>query len=118
MEWRNPEESLTDKRFSDALETCLQRLSEVGRQIFLLRELMGLSVEKYARNWAFPRRTVLYFSIAAACGCAAAWLERARLRIHVAMCSACSRVERQLGFLREALSGVVKPPDRDGPDPK
>ncbi len=38
--------------------------------------------------------------------------ERVRLRIHLAMCTGCSRVERQLEFLREALSGLVKPPDR------
>lgn len=46
LQWRNPEESLTDKRFFDALEACLRRLSELGRQVFLLRELMGLSVEE------------------------------------------------------------------------
>ncbi|TAK83523.1 MAG: zf-HC2 domain-containing protein [Betaproteobacteria bacterium] len=39
--------------------------------------------------------------------------ERISLRIHLAMCTGCSRVERQLEFLREALSGLVKPPDRD-----
>jgi RNA polymerase sigma-70 factor, ECF subfamily len=50
QEWRNPEESLTDKRFQDALETCLARLSEVGRQVFLLRELMGLSIEEICKE--------------------------------------------------------------------
>lgn len=40
------------------------------------------------------------------------FMERARLRIHLAMCTGCARVERQLGFLREALSGLVKPPAR------
>jgi hypothetical protein len=38
-------------------------------------------------------------------------MERVRLRMHLAMCTGCSRVERQLDFLREALSGLVKPPD-------
>lgn len=37
--------------------------------------------------------------------------ERARLRLHLTMCSACSSVERQLGFLRKALSGLVEPTD-------
>ena len=50
QEWRNPEESLTDKRFSDALEACLGRLSEVGKQVFLLRELMGLSIEEICKE--------------------------------------------------------------------
>lgn len=40
------------------------------------------------------------------------FMERVRLRMHLAMCTGCSRVERQLGFLREALSGLVKPPQR------
>lgn len=39
------------------------------------------------------------------------FMESMRLRIHLAMCTACSRVERQLGFLREALSGYVEPPE-------
>ena len=39
--------------------------------------------------------------------------ERVRLRIHLVMCTGCSRVERQLDFLREAFSGLVKPPDRE-----
>ncbi len=50
QEWRNPEESLTDKRFFDALEACLARLSEAGRRVFLLRELMGLSIEEICKE--------------------------------------------------------------------
>jgi RNA polymerase sigma-70 factor, ECF subfamily len=49
-EWQNPEESLADKRFFEALEACLGRLSEVGRQVFLLRELMGLSIEEVCKE--------------------------------------------------------------------
>jgi hypothetical protein len=44
--------------------------------------------------------------------------ERVRLRLHLAMCSACATVERQLGFLREALSSFVKQADRSEPDRK
>lgn len=40
-------------------------------------------------------------------------MERVRLRMHLLMCSGCSRVERHLGFLREAFSGLVKPSDRE-----
>ena len=32
--------------------------------------------------------------------------ERARLRLHLAMCDACRNVERQLAFLRRALHGL------------
>jgi predicted anti-sigma-YlaC factor YlaD len=46
---------------------------------------------------------------------AAEWV---RLRVHLTMCSACSRVERQLHFLRKALSGLVEPRDQSGPDRK
>lgn len=42
--WRNPEDSLTDRRFCDVLETGLSQLSASARRAFLLRELMGLSV--------------------------------------------------------------------------
>lgn len=43
------------------------------------------------------------------------FMERVRLRMHLAMCAACSRVERQLDFLHQAMSGWVKPSDRDEP---
>ena len=39
------------------------------------------------------------------------FMERVNLRLHLAMCAACSRVERQLEFVRAAMSGWVKPPD-------
>lgn len=44
--WRSPEDSLTDKRIFETIESCLGQLSETGRRVFLLRELMGLSVEE------------------------------------------------------------------------
>ena len=40
------------------------------------------------------------------------FMERVNLRLHLAMCAACSRVERQLEFLSKAMSGWVNPPDR------
>jgi RNA polymerase sigma-70 factor (ECF subfamily) len=49
-EWRDPQDSLTDKRFFEALESCLSHLSEVGRRVFLLREMMGLSVEEICKE--------------------------------------------------------------------
>ena len=45
-DWRNPEESLTDRRFAETLEGCLARLPETAKRVFLLRELMGLSIEE------------------------------------------------------------------------
>lgn len=46
QEWRDPESSLNDKRFFAALESCMRRLPDAGRRVFLLRELMGLSIEE------------------------------------------------------------------------
>ncbi len=42
--WRNPEDSLTDRRFCDVLEAGLTQLSANAGRAFLPRELMGLSV--------------------------------------------------------------------------
>lgn len=35
-------------------------------------------------------------------------MEGLRLRLHLALCTACARVARQLGFLREAASALPK----------
>jgi predicted anti-sigma-YlaC factor YlaD len=35
-------------------------------------------------------------------------MERVRLRLHLAMCKACSRVEGQLSLLRTAMSELPK----------
>jgi RNA polymerase sigma-70 factor (ECF subfamily) len=48
--WRDPESSLNDKRFLAALESCLGRLPQAGRRVFLLRELMGLSIEEICKE--------------------------------------------------------------------
>ena len=48
--WRDPEGSLNDKRFFAALEACMRRLPEAGRRVFLLRELMGLSIEEICKE--------------------------------------------------------------------
>lgn len=50
QDWRNPEDSLTDRRFFETLEGCLARLSETGARAFLLRELMGLSIEEICKE--------------------------------------------------------------------
>jgi len=40
--------------------------------------------------------------------------ERARLRLHLAICEACREVEQQMGFLRDVLKriGADDPPDK------
>lgn len=48
--WRNPEESLGDQRFYEALEACVARLSAAAGRAFLLRELMGFSVEEICKE--------------------------------------------------------------------
>lgn len=48
--WRNPEESLADRRFYEVLEACVARLSAAAGRAFLLRELMGFSVEEICKE--------------------------------------------------------------------
>jgi RNA polymerase sigma-70 factor, ECF subfamily len=50
QEWRNPEDSLTDRRFFETLEGCVARLSETAGRAFLLRELMGLSIAEICKE--------------------------------------------------------------------
>ncbi len=45
-EWRNPEKALADRRFFEVLEGCLAGLSPRDARVFLLRELMGLSIDE------------------------------------------------------------------------
>lgn len=45
-EWMNPEDALADRRFFEVLEGCLARLSPRDARVFLLRELMGLSIDE------------------------------------------------------------------------
>lgn len=49
-QWRNPEEALNDRRFFEVLERCLADLSPRDARTFLLRELMGLSIEEICRE--------------------------------------------------------------------
>jgi len=49
-EWRNPEEALNDRRFYEALERCLDGLSPRDARTFLLRELMGLSIDEICQQ--------------------------------------------------------------------
>jgi predicted anti-sigma-YlaC factor YlaD len=36
------------------------------------------------------------------------WLERVRLRIHLAICDGCTNFSRQMAFLRKALSTLAE----------
>jgi RNA polymerase sigma-70 factor, ECF subfamily len=49
-EWRNPEETLTDRRFFAVLEACVERLSETAGRVFLLREMMGFSIDEICKE--------------------------------------------------------------------
>jgi predicted anti-sigma-YlaC factor YlaD len=40
--------------------------------------------------------------------------ERARLRVHLALCTACTRVTRQFDFLRRAARAYPGPDDEPG----
>lgn len=45
-DWGDPAQALTQRRFLEALEACVQGLSETAAQVFLLRDMMGLSTEE------------------------------------------------------------------------
>jgi hypothetical protein len=38
------------------------------------------------------------------------WLERARLRLHLAICDGCTNFNKQMQFLRKALSRLAEQP--------
>jgi RNA polymerase sigma-70 factor (ECF subfamily) len=42
-DWGDPEQALSQRRFLEALEKCVEGLPETAAQVFLLREMMGLS---------------------------------------------------------------------------
>ena len=44
--WENPDEALTQTEFFEVLELCVSGLSRTAGRVFLLRELMGFSVEE------------------------------------------------------------------------
>ena len=45
-DWGDPEQALRERRFLEALEVCVQGLSETAAQVFLMREMMGFSTEE------------------------------------------------------------------------
>jgi RNA polymerase sigma-70 factor (ECF subfamily) len=48
--WRNPDEALTETRFFDVLEHCVEGLSARAGRVFLLRELVGLTIEEICKE--------------------------------------------------------------------
>ena len=42
-DWGDPEQALSQRRFLEILEKCVEGLPETAAQVFLLREMMGLS---------------------------------------------------------------------------
>ena len=50
IEWRNPEDALADRGFFEVLEGCLAGLSARDARAFLLRELMGLSIQEVCQE--------------------------------------------------------------------
>lgn len=48
--WRNPDEALTQTQFFEVLELCVSGLSRTAGRVFLLRELMGFSVEEICKE--------------------------------------------------------------------
>jgi RNA polymerase sigma-70 factor (ECF subfamily) len=48
--WHNPDEALTQSQFYAVLELCVEGLSERAGRVFLLRELMGLTIEEICKE--------------------------------------------------------------------
>ncbi len=48
--WENPDEALTQNEFFEVLEACVSGLSRTASRVFLLRELLGLSVEEICKE--------------------------------------------------------------------
>lgn len=45
-DWGDPEQALSQRRFLETLEKCVEGLPETAARVFLLREMMGLSTEE------------------------------------------------------------------------
>lgn len=45
-DWGDPEHALSQSRFLQILEKCVEGLPETGAQVFLLREMMGFSTDE------------------------------------------------------------------------
>jgi RNA polymerase sigma-70 factor, ECF subfamily len=84
QEWRNPEEALTDRRFFDTLEGCLTRLSATASRVFLLRELMGMSITEICKEMGVSETNCSVLLHRARMGLRACletrWFERGRQR--------------------------------------
>lgn len=48
--WHDPDQALTQSRFYEVLELCVEGLSERAGRVFLLRELMGLSIQEICKE--------------------------------------------------------------------
>lgn len=48
--WGNPDEALSQSRFFEVLERCVGGLSRVAGRVFLLRELMGFSIDEICKE--------------------------------------------------------------------
>jgi RNA polymerase sigma-70 factor (ECF subfamily) len=48
--WETPEKALVDKEFHEVLKQCLSRLPEKVAQVFLLREIDGVSSEEICKD--------------------------------------------------------------------
>lgn len=50
QDWGDPERTLTDKRFLEALHACMTTLPYAAAQAFLLREVTGLSTDEICKE--------------------------------------------------------------------
>lgn len=50
QDWGDPERTLTDKRFLEALHACMKTLPYAAAQAFLLREVTGLTTDEICKE--------------------------------------------------------------------
>lgn len=53
--WKTPEEALAQDEFFEVLELCVSGLSRTAARVFLLREMMDLSVEEICKELAISQ---------------------------------------------------------------
>ena len=58
ISWGSPERALGQRQFLSAVESCLSKLTEQSRQIFMLRELEGLPREEICQQLSITANNV------------------------------------------------------------
>jgi RNA polymerase sigma-70 factor, ECF subfamily len=55
LHWANPEHALTQSRFFEVLERCMEELPKTAAQVFAMREVMGLDTDEICSDLAITQ---------------------------------------------------------------